>query len=424
MSTTREFQDMLNEYVPNELLKEEFVKRDYVVTKCEKDDGWLTGNLVVPFRGAQASSVKFGGLTAADDVASSKYIRGNVAAAKEVWGTLKFNHRDLMEHGKISEQNLLKVLPDEIDDFMDYMKSVVSTNFLNGAHVVNILDGGSADDPTNGLIKVDRPDKLTIGQKLYFDDDDSALSAAGYVKTIDINTQLVLIVTARGGATPLNLSGYTADQNARGYNDGASTDAFASMRDALLSAANGGSTNLYGVAKTAYTYLQAINIDGAAITSANMLSEIFKAVTKTRIFGKGAANEVLMSLTNLGYCMAIIEAQKGSFNVIPESKKASQYGWMEITVGSVTGMPLKLVGIQEADDDVIMLVDWRGIKFYSNGFFQKRKGPNGNEYFEVRETTGYSYIVDVCLFGELVVQRPSYCGIIYNIDVAAAEGNA
>jgi hypothetical protein len=118
----------------------------------------------------------------------------------------------------------------------------------------------------------------------------------------------------------------------------------------------------------------------------------------------------------------VIENQKGSFNVVPDTQKASQYGWMEISVGSPTNAPIKLVGINEADDDCIMFIDWRGIKFYSNGSFQKRKSPDGKEYFEIRATSGYSYIVDICLFGELVVQRPSYCGILYGVNVAAAEG--
>ena len=58
-----------------------------------------------------------------------------------------------------------------------------------------------------------------------------------------------------------------------------------------------------------------------------------------------------------------------------------------------------------------MIVDWRGISSTATAF-QKRKGPNGTEYFEVRETSGYRTSSTSASFGELVVQRPSYCGII------------
>jgi len=417
VSTTTTFQDMLNDYLPNDLLKEELVKRDYVLRTVEKDDGWKGGPLIVPFKAAGASSISFGGLTASDDVAEDKYVRGQVSAPKEVWGTMLFNHRDLMEHGQVSEQNFLKLLPDTVEDFMDYMKNVVSTNLLNGAHFATLTAAATAND---GLIVVDRPDRFVIGQKVKLKDGSSDIT--GYVKNININTLTILLVTTRGGSTPLDFSGGEAlDVGAQAFNMGADTDSFSSIRSALLSATNGGSAQLYGQTKTDYPYLQAINIDGGAsglnIDADNILASIFNAMTKVALFGKGKPTEAIMSLTNLGYCMQVIERQKGSFFVNQGSQKQSQYGWMEIEVGTVSKTMIKLVGIQEADDDVIMLMDWRAVKFYSNGFFQKRKGPNGNEYFEIRSTSGYQYLVDVCLFGELVVQRPSYCGIIFGIDI-------
>lgn len=418
MATTRTFNDMLNEYLPNELLKEEFVKRDYLLSKVEKDDSWLGGNLVVPFKAAGASSVAFGSLTASNDIAEDKYVRGGVSGHKEVWGSMVFNHRDLMEHDQISEQNFLKILPGTIEDFMDYMKNVVSVNLLNGAHFAKMIA-----DPATGLVVagdasgqvyVDRPDRFVIGQKVYVDDDDSN-ATYGYVTAINMNTQMITIQDARSGGAAVNLSGYSVAQNAKFYNDGAQSNSFGSLRGALLSAANGGDSTLYGVTKTLYPYLQAINVSGADITASNIMEKIFDALTTVRQFGKGNPTDVVMSYKNLASCIKRIEASKGAFNVVPGSQRASQFGWTEIEVGSVTKGALKLVGVQEADNDIIMFLDWRALKFYSNGFFKKRRSPDGIEYFESRATTGYTYIVDMCLFGELVVQRPSYCGILYSI---------
>lgn len=412
MATTRTFQDMLNDYLPNELLKEELVKRDYVLRKVEKDEGWKMGPLIVPFKAAGASSVSFGSLTASTDVAEDKYVRGEVSTPKEIWGTMLFNHRDIMEHDKVSEQNFLKLLPDTIEDFMDYVKNVLSTNLLVGAHFAKL----TADGDASGNITVDRPDRFMINQKVQVDDDDSS-PVTGYVNTIAIDTGVINLVTARAGATPVNLSTYTVAQNAKVYNDNAQSNSFSSIREALLSSANGGTSTLYGQTKTAYPYLQAINVDGSDITATNIMEKIFLALVRISRLGKGRPSEVLMSYTNMGYCMAVIEASKGSFNVQPGSQKTSQYGWMEIMVGSITNGMLKLVAVQEADDDVIMFIDWRAIKFYSNGFFRKRVAPDGKEYFEVRATTGYQYLVDICCFGELIVQRPSYCGILYGISI-------
>lgn len=425
MATTRSFQTMLNDFLPNELLKEEIVKRDYLLNKVEKDDTWIGastgqggngGSLVVPFKAAGASSVSYGQLSASNDIAEDIYVRGKIDTQPEVWGSMIFNHRDLMEHETVSEKNFLKLLPDSINDFMDYLKNVVSTNFLNGSWFAKSTAIASAN---NGLLVVDRPDRFVIGQKVVVDATSPATITA-YVSTINMNTSTVLLVTTRGGATPVDFSANNAPSGSKVYNDGAKTGSFSALRDALLSSANGGSTTLYGQTKTAYPYLQAINVDGSSITAANIVEKIFDAYTTTRKLGKGNPTDVVCSYTNMGYIMKVIEASKGAYNVTPNSKAASQYGWTEITIGSVTNQVLKFVGVQEMDDDIIMFIDWRGLKFYSNGFFRKRKSPDGIEYFEIRAQSGYQYIVDICLFGDLVVHRPSYMGIIYGISIPVA----
>ena len=340
MATTRSFQAMLNEYLPNELLKEEFVKRDYLLSKVEKKNDWLGGNLVVPFKAAGASSVAFGSLSASNDIAEDSYIRGGVSGHKEVWGSLIFNHRDLMEHEQISEQNFLKILPGTVEDFLDYMKNVVSVNLLNGAHFAKLTEDGDA----SGNITVDRPDRFMIGQKIIVQDDNTAAVTA-YVLSINMNSKVVNAVTARGGATPANFSAITVDQNGKVYNDGAVSNSFSSLRDALLSAANGGSSTLYGVTKTLYPYLQAINVDGSGVTATNIMQKIFDGLTTIRQLGKGNPSDVIMSYKNFASCMKVIEASKGAYNVVPNSQRTSQYGWTELEVGSVTKGALKLVAV-------------------------------------------------------------------------------
>ena len=417
MGTQRTFTSMLNDFLPNQLLKEEIIKRDYLLNKVEKDDTWIGasastgngGNLIVPFKAAGASSVSYGQLTASNDVSEDNYVRGQISTQPEVWGSMIFNHRDLMEHDTISEKNFLKILPDAINDFMDYLKNVVSTNLLNGAPFAHLL---TAAVSSNGIINVDRPDRFVIGQKVIVA---GVTNATAYVLSIDINAQNITLVTTRGGGVTYDFSANNVAVNAAVYNDGAQNLAFSSLRGALLSLANGGTAQLYGQTKTLYPYLQAINMNGAAITAANIVEKCFDAYTVTRRLGKGNPTDIVMSYNNFGLIMKVIEASKGAFNVVPNSKKTSQYGWTEIMIGSVTNVELKFVGVQEMDDDIIMYLDWRGIKFFSNGFFRKRKSPDGIEYFEVRAQTGYQYIVDICLFGDIVVNRPSYMGIIYGI---------
>lgn len=409
MATTRVFQNMLNQFLPNELLKEEMVKRDWILQNVEMDNSWLGGDLIVPFKGIQASSVAFGSLTAANDIGQDGYVRGSITSQPEAWGSLLFDHRDLMEHGKVSVQNFLKMLPDQIEEFMDYMKMVVSLSFLNGTHFAK----ATADGDSSGNLTVDRPERFVINQKVSIDDDNSN-AVTGYVKTINMETAVVNFVTARGGATPVDLSAYTVAQNAKCYFDGSQSNGFTSLKSSLLSATNGGSNTLYGQTKTAYPYLQAINVSGANTTATSMLQDVFDAMVTIRNRGKGNPDKALMSYRNIGYIMTILETNKGAYHIDQTSQKVSAYGWMSIDVLGPKGR-ITLVAIQEMDDDAIFFLDLRAIKIYSNGAFRKRVSPDGIEYFEQRATTGYSYIVDVCFFGDLVLLRPSYCGILHSI---------
>lgn len=413
MSTTRTFQDMLNEYLPNKLLKEELLKRDYILSNIEKDDKWKGGKLIVPFKAAGASSVKMGGLTAANDISEDLHVRGSIDDYKEMWGSMIFNHRDLMDHsGKVVEDSFLKILPDTIEDFMEYIKMVASIQMGTGPHFAKVTDDTNA---ATGVMVVDHVDRFVLNQKVGLKDNNSAI-AYYYVTAIDVNTDSVTFSATRGGAAA-NVSAYTVAQAAKCFTDGADTTYFTSIRDVLLSAANGGSSTVHGKSKLAYPFLQAVNINGASITATNILDKLFDAYTEVRKKAKGRADRFVMSYKHLGSVMKLIENKTNgaaNWQITVEDKKASLYGWDEIVINSVKGK-LTIVGIQEWDDDVIALLDMKSMIFRSNGFFQKRKSPEGQEYFEVRNTTGFQYIVDVCLFGELEINKPGHNGIIYGI---------
>ncbi len=271
MSTTRTFQDMLNEYLTYDMLKEELLMRHWLLSNIEIDDGWKGGTLPVPFKGAQSSSLKFGGLTAEGDIAEDKYVRGEVTDYKELWGTLLFNHRDLLEHdGKVKEKSFLRILPDVVEDYMDFMKENTSLNMLVGAS----KDKAVADGTVGAGIQVNRPDRFSINEKIVIDSDTQP-SVVGYIRTIDINSGIIVFFDARSGGSVLDLSAYLAADNTRFYIDGALTDSFTSLKESLLSAVNGGSATLYGQTKTDYPYLQSIQVDGSTVTAANILDKVF-----------------------------------------------------------------------------------------------------------------------------------------------------
>jgi hypothetical protein len=418
MATTRSFQDMLNEYLPNKLLKEELLKRDYILSNIEKDDKWKGGKLIVPFKAAGATSIKMGSLTGASDIAEDKYVRGEISDYKEMWGSMIFNHRDLMEHnGRISEDSFLKILPDTVEDFMSYIKMVASIQMGTGP----AFDTLTVDGTAGGVIEGSHVDRYQLGQKVTLVDGNTA-AASYYVIAIDVNGgtlgQGAITLSATRGGAAANVSAYTVAQLAKVYTDGADSVSFTSIKSVLLSAANGGSATVHGQSKLAYPFLQAVNVNGASITATNLLDKLFDAYTEVRKKAKGKADRFVMSYKHFGTVLKLIENKangQAAWNISVQGKKASIYGWDEITVSSVKGN-LTIVGIQEWDDDVIAMLDMSSMVFRSNGFFTKRKSPDGIEYFEVRNTAGFQYIIDISLFGELEINKPGHNGIIYGIN--------
>jgi len=153
------------------------------------------------------------------------------------------------------------------------------------------------------------------------------------------------------------------------------------------------------------------------LLATNILDELFDAYTDIRKKARGQADRYLMSYKNFGSVLKSLQnhtSLQGNYNIADGSRKSNMFGWDEVVITSVKGT-LKVVAMQEWDDDIIVLWDPKSMTFRSNGFFKKRKNPEGHEYFEVRNQTGYQYIVDTCLFGELEVTKPGNNGIIYNI---------
>lgn len=411
MASTRVFQDMLNEYLTYDLLREEFKARMWLWENIEIDNGWKGGTLPVPFKGARASTMKMGGLTAESDIAEEKYVRGEVTDYKEAWGTLKFNHRDLLEHdGSVKEKSFLKLLPDVIEDYMDFMKENVNLQILNGS----AKDSAAANGTAGAGIQVLRPDRFTIGEKIIIDSTATS-PVTGYVRTINMDTGVVVFYDARTAGAVVNLSTYLIADTTQFFIDGAQTDAFSSLKLALLSATNGGSSTLYGQSKLAYPYLQAIQVTGATVSAINILEKIFDGLTRVTTLGKGNPRKVIMSYKHLGSVMKILEDSKGAFHSDPKSTKVSAYGWTEIKVFGVGKGEITLIGINEMDNDFIVYLDPKAAKFHSNGEFRKRTAPDGKQYYEVRTTSGYYYLLDMSLFGEFILSRPSTCGIMHSI---------
>lgn len=417
MSTTASFQNLLNQYLPIELLEQEYIKRDYLMQRVNMDDSWKGGTLIVPFESQHASSIEFGQLADITDISQYKYQRGQITTQPEAWASMLFNHKDLIQHdGKIPESTFLRILPDQVEAMLRYFKMVISVHLMGGPQMATATVTGTA----GGVIEVDRVDRFTIDQKLVLNDDGTVGQTTVYIIAIDINggtlkNGQVTVSATRGGAA-LDVHLYTTGHGTKFYNPGSIAAGMTSMRSQILSLANGGSANLFGVSKLSAPFLQAVQYDGSGVTNSNILIKIFDLYKNYKIKAQGGKlPEVVMSFVNFGACLKQLDVQKGPFNVVPNSRKVSSFGWDTIEIGSVDGQTLKLVGIQEAADDVIAAVDWESWTFFSNGLFRRRRNPDGREYFEARATTGYSYVLDHALFGDLVCTAPWKNAVMYGV---------
>ena len=201
--TDTSFDNMLKKYMPYNLLKEEMIKRDYFLMKVEKDNKWKGGEMQVPFKGGKASSYAFGELTDVADITEDRHVLGTVAGYKEVWGSMIFNDHDLQRHGSL-EASFIKILPDTISEFVDSMKEVASINLLNGSHLASLDVAAAATNLATGVVVVDRPARLTIGQYLEVGIV-GTLRASGYVKEINMSTKTITLNAAK------DLSGAAVD---------------------------------------------------------------------------------------------------------------------------------------------------------------------------------------------------------------------
>ena len=412
MALSSTYSAMINEHLTYDLLMEEFKTQSWLMQNCNIKKDWQSGKIPIPFQSSSPSSVRLGAMTAATDIAPGNYVRGEITSLPEAYGSLQFFEKDLSLHGKISEQNFIKLLPDHIEQLIKYMKQSISISVLNSGALLTTTSTGSSA----GVATVSNTERLCLGQKLTIVGE--AATVSGYVRTINKNTNSVSFFDARTGGAAVDLSLATGAEVIAGnsiYLDGGDAENFSSLIGQILPLADGGTANIFGVAKLSSPYTQAVSIDGDGITAANIIEKIFDALTTAR--QKGADPQtILMDYTNFGSCIKKLESGSGAYRHV--NAKASPYGYSEVEVGSVTGDGIKLVAIREMTPGTILGINKKYIDFHCapKSFFEILESPDGLKYFTVRDVTaGYSYITDLRLSGEFVYRAPYDAMAIHTI---------
>lgn len=410
---TASFNDMLNEHLYYDLLKERLEKKNYLWSRLQHDME-ATGDIIVPFQASRASSVKQGaGPTAETDIAKHTFTRGSVAhsAKPKIWASMIFNIEDILDHnGKVKKKSFLGTfLPQQVEDMTDYFSEVINQGVLNSEY----KDTAAATGGAGGTLVVNRIERYEIGEKLTLDP--AGANDTGYVTAIDVNTSTITVQDARSGGANVDLTGIASGELI--YKDGFdSGNSLSNLKSILLSNANGGDANVYGVSKLASPFTQAINYDGSSITTANILTKLFAAIVDFRRKTKVGLAEIWMSHRNFGAVMAILEQDKGAYRVVPGTMKASEYGFTEVCLyGPKTG-EIKIVALPEQDDDVIFMGDPSSLKIHSVGGITKVKSPDGNLYHTVRSATnGIDYICDMLFRGDIICSQPNRWCVVHSV---------
>jgi hypothetical protein len=413
-----DFNAMLNDHLTYDLLNERLEKKNYLWKAIEHDDD-VSGDIIVPFTSARASSVKAGaGPSAASDIAKHAYVRGSVSFSDipKVWGSMIFNYEDILNHeGRVKAKSFLgKFLPEQIEDFTDIFAETLSHSVLNRDYKDKAADVGA----TGGTIAVYRPERYEIGEKIYLDP--TSANVSGYVTAIDMNTSTttgtITVKNARSSGSAVDLSGVAAGEKI--YKEGFQTagQSLTSLADALLTSGNGGDSTIYGQTKTASKFTQAINISGSSWTANNILSSLFDAHAVYKQKSKVGASEAWMSFKHMTSIMKILEQDKGPYKSVPGSLKSSEYGFTEVTVYGPGATGLKLVALQEMNDDLVFFADPSSMKWHSVKGINKVKSPDGNMYTVSRsDSAGFDFIVDLYFRGDLIVSKPHRNAVVHSI---------
>ena len=402
MGVTTSYGALLKRYMPEELIENEFKQKNYIWANIEKDFSWGGGVYEVPFLSAGFSTVQYGSLAAANDIAEAVPVMGTIASQKELTATLIVNEGDLSRHVDM-QKSYLKIVPDRAEKLIQKMQEHFSVSVLRG---VGVLSMATANGAVGGTISVADPEMFEVKQKVEVIDNDTA-AATGYIQTIDVNSGALLIHTTRPGGTAVDLSLYTTAQSARVRIVGAGTESFLDLKSALLPASLGGSDTIYGVTKSGTPAAQAFRADGSAFTAATIVKDLLGAWAKYQKLGRGKASEIWVGYGMFKNIAAALEVARQYVT----TAKTTNYGFNSLTLVGADG-EVKIVALREMPTDVAYIVDWSGLTFA--GIPIKKNLYGNDEYFLVRNTTGIQYISDFILRGDLVV-RPQRLGCIYNI---------
>lgn len=402
MALNEDFSVLLREYAPNSLLENEIKKNNWFINKVKKDPKWGYGPYQIPVEKQEYSRFEFGALPASNDIPGADYAKPEVTSPAELLGSMKFNQKDLERHDGDLKKSFLQVTPGKIRQFVKRMQERASITLLGDGSICSV----TADATNLGVVTVDRVWLLTGDEKVTIKETvNDTTSVTGYVKrgSIDINAGTFTLVTAAGGSTGVDCSGIDVANSPKLYIVGATTKRFTSLIDIVFPASLGGADTLYGgaITKADSPVYQPFAKDLSSNTTyENLKDALFDFYYTAEQMGRSDNSEVLVPYSVFKALALSTEDQRRRTGDDTKTTMGAKSMRLQGPDGDMV-----VTGIRDMQNGHIVVMDWDAVVFASRGELIKNAKMNG-EYFEERATTGYTYIVDRKMEGELIVTAP------------------
>lgn len=392
MALTSNIDVLLKEYNTNEVLENEIKKLNWLLPKLKKDNQWSLGEYTLPAETQQNSRFEWGALPAQSDIPKAAYAKPVISAPKQLLGSLHFDQQDLSRHNGDLKKSFLSIMPGKLKQFTERMNEQINLSVLGDGSLCSV----TANSTAGGVVTVGKAKigYFTGGQKVSLLGTGLATLVSGYVRSINVNAGTFLLYNAATGGAVVDLTNYTTAAVTKVYQVGATTERVTSLMDIIFSAATGGADTLYGgslVKADSAVFQPYYNDIAASNTAATFISSLYDSYFEMVEMGRSGVNkEVVMPFH--------------AFKAVAKHLEGSRQYAMEQMSGAYGSKALKLIG---PDGDMVLraargipttkvfLMDYDAVTLISRGELIKKANPmSDKEAFEIRATTGYSYVVD------------------------------
>lgn len=421
MAVTRNWREIIDD-MNLESISYETLKRAQMFNQLVKKKGFVgtstddagRRSAIVNFLAGGTGNVGVNYVPTTSEIQQATGKKGIVQSYSKLDFSIKIteeDYRDIKNNDKLAKQVGFDIYTN-ITEQMQKISNTIEDLFVNTAVVLNVT---SIANVATGILAVDRPEKVRIGD-MYMLAAPTASSTKNlkvFVIAVNKNTKQVTFSDSLGGSA-YNLTNYVGSTAAgtkvcvMGTVDSAgAATGLDGFRSVLLSAANGGASSYLGLTKTAYPFLQAVNIDASTWTASDLLPKIFEAWSleidyQLKTFRGKKANSLKVSPKIFVALMNSLEQHKGSFRKNDDST-LKMYDANNFSIASAeTGGVLNFERVPSFADDVMVLANmdsWQLVQDQDLAFNRDlgAKGEGGYVWYQDRQTGqagGMNYILD------------------------------